>query len=58
MTWIDSASAAGTCQLAKIPTYVGTKGWVGIELDRLGDEELSSYILEAWKLVKPKRFAI
>jgi hypothetical protein len=47
MRWIDSASAAGTCQLAKIPTYVGTKGWVRIELDRVGDEELSSYILEA-----------
>jgi hypothetical protein len=40
------------------PPYVGTKGWLGIELDRVGDEELSSYILEAWKLVKPKRFAI
>jgi hypothetical protein len=37
------------------PPYVGTKGWVGIELDRVGDEELKAYIFEAWKLIKPKR---
>jgi hypothetical protein len=37
------------------PPYVGTKGWVGIELDQVGDDELSLHILEAWKLVKPKK---
>jgi hypothetical protein len=37
------------------PPYVGVKGWVGIELDRVGDEELSSYVLDAWTLVQAKR---
>jgi len=36
------------------PPYVGVKGWVGIELDRVGEEELAAHILEAWKLVAPK----
>jgi hypothetical protein len=36
------------------PPYVGVKGWVGIELALIGDEELAAYILEAWKLVAPK----
>jgi len=37
------------------PPYVGVRGWVGIELDRIGDEELSSHIREAWGLVAPKK---
>src|SRR5271170_5476033 len=37
------------------PPYVGVKGWVGIELDRIGDEELGVHILEAWKMVAPKK---
>jgi hypothetical protein len=36
------------------PPYVGVKGWVGIELDRIGEEELTAYILEAWKMIAPK----
>ena len=36
------------------PPYVGTKGWVGIELKEIGDEELASYLLQAWKLVSKK----
>ena len=39
------------------PPYVGTRGWVGIELSRVGDEELSMYILEAWKQMKMKKAA-
>ena len=39
------------------PPYVGVKGWVGIELDRIGDEELATHILEAWKMVAPKSLA-
>ena len=37
------------------PPYVCGAGWVGIELDRIGDEELASHIREAWRLVAPKR---
>lgn len=36
------------------PPYVGVRGWVGIELDRIGDEELASHIHDAWKLVAPR----
>jgi hypothetical protein len=36
------------------PPYVGVKGWVGIELDQVGDDELAAHILEAWKMVAPK----
>ncbi len=35
------------------PPYVGVKGWVGIELDRIGDDELVAHILEGWKMVAP-----
>jgi hypothetical protein len=37
------------------PPYVGVRGWIGIELDGIGDEELSSHIREAWGLVAPKK---
>ncbi len=37
------------------PPYVGVRGWFGIELDRVSDEELASHILEAWRLIAPKR---
>jgi hypothetical protein len=40
------------------PPYVGVKGWVGVELDRVGDEELATHILEAWKLIAPKSLSI
>lgn len=37
------------------PPYVGVRGWVGVELDRIGDEELASHVCEAWRLVSPKK---
>jgi hypothetical protein len=36
------------------PPYVGVRGWVGIELDRISDEDLAAHITEAWRLVAPK----
>jgi len=36
------------------PPYVGVRGWIAIELDRVSDEELTSHILEAWRLIAPK----
>lgn len=38
------------------PPYVGVKGWVGVELDQVGDEELSSLIQEAWRLAAKPRY--
>ncbi len=37
------------------PPYVGPSGWVGIELDRIGEEELAAHIRQAWKMVAPKK---
>jgi hypothetical protein len=37
-----------------MPPYVGLRGWVGIELDRIGDEELAPLLAEAWQLIAPK----
>ncbi len=36
------------------PPYVGVSGWVGIELDAIGDEELGAHVSEAWKLIVEK----
>jgi len=37
------------------PPYVGVKGWIGIELERVNDEELGLHLIEAWKLIGKKR---
>ena len=36
------------------PPYVGIKGWVGIELDHVSDDDLALHIHEAWKMIAPK----
>jgi hypothetical protein len=38
------------------PPYVGVKGWVGIELDQIGDDELGAHLTAAWQLIsKPRK---
>lgn len=37
------------------PPYVGVRGWVGIELGQINDEDLTFHIQVAWELVAPKR---
>jgi len=37
------------------PPYVGVKGWIGIELNEIDDDELAEQIREAWKLISTKR---
>lgn len=37
------------------PPYVGVRGWVGIELASIGDEELIQHLCQAWQLVAPKK---
>jgi hypothetical protein len=34
-----------------MPKYVGGAGWVGIDLDRIDDEELACHIRDAWLIV-------
>ena len=37
------------------PPYVGVRGWVGVELDRVSDDELTCHLLEAWRIIAPKK---
>ncbi len=37
------------------PPYVGVRGWVGIELDCIGDEELTIHLQTAYQLIAPKK---
>ena len=37
------------------PPYVGSSGWVGIELPHVSDKELSLHIREAWRLIAPEK---
>lgn len=37
------------------PPYVGVRGWIGIEVDRVSDKELESHIREAWQLIAPAK---
>ena len=39
------------------PPYVGVRGWIGIELSATDDDELAAHLLEAWRLVAPKKLA-
>ncbi len=39
------------------PPYVGPGGWIGVRLDRIGDETLEMHIRRAWELVAPKKAA-
>jgi len=37
------------------PPYVGSSGWIGIELGQIRDEALEIHVREAWKLVAPRK---
>jgi len=37
------------------PPYVGVRGWIGIELGCIDDQELASHIYAAWRLIAPKK---
>lgn len=40
-----------------MPPYVGVRGWIGIDLDQIDDDELANYLLEAWRLIAPKEMS-
>jgi hypothetical protein len=42
-------------QLFFRPPYVGHRGWIGINLDRVSDADLKMFIHIAWELIAPKR---
>lgn len=35
------------------PPYVGVRGWIGINLNRVKDTELASHIRQAWLTIAP-----
>ena len=37
------------------PPYVGVRGWVGIVLDRITDDDLAAHVREGWWLIAPKK---
>lgn len=37
------------------PPYVGGRGWIGIELARIGDKELAFHLRQAWLLIAPAK---
>ena len=37
------------------PPYVGSSGWVGINLDQIKDEALEIHVRKAWQLSSPKK---
>jgi uncharacterized protein YdhG (YjbR/CyaY superfamily) len=37
------------------PPYVGSSGWIGIELDQIRDEALETHVREAWELAARKK---
>jgi hypothetical protein len=38
------------------PPYVGVRGWVGIELDQISNDELTFHLLKAWRLIASSEF--
>ncbi|MDX2029796.1 MAG: MmcQ/YjbR family DNA-binding protein [Blastocatellia bacterium] len=37
------------------PAYVGVRGWIGVELAEVTDDELSSLIRQGWRMIAPKK---
>jgi hypothetical protein len=37
------------------PPYVGVRGWIGVELVNISDEDLAFHIRDGWRLVAPKK---
>ena len=37
------------------PPYVGGRGWIGVELTRVNDKELTLHLREAWRLMAPEK---
>lgn len=40
------------------PPYVGVRGWIGIELPQIDDEELATNLKDAWRLIAPAKLQL
>jgi len=36
------------------PPYVGSSGWIGVELDQVSDEALEAHVRSAWQMIANK----
>jgi hypothetical protein len=58
--WIPAAPGRQAEMIAEAPEtffrppYVGVRGWVGVELEKIGEDELASLIRAAWRMVAPR----
>ncbi|MFN8441480.1 MAG: MmcQ/YjbR family DNA-binding protein [Caldilineaceae bacterium] len=50
---IQTMLIEGDAQKFFKPPYVGVRGWVGIELAHIDDEELRHHLIEAWRQIAP-----
>ena len=39
------------------PPYVGVRGWIGVDLRHVDDDELGVHIHQAWKMIAPKKLS-
>lgn len=59
--WVPAAPGAQATLIAEAPDiyfrppYVGTSGWVGVELAKVDDEQLGAVIREAFRLMSAKK---
>jgi hypothetical protein len=51
---VDQSVAAEILQTA----YVGGRGWIGVELNRVSDKELDLHLRQAWRLIVPKKLQV
>jgi len=38
-----------------VPPYAGVQGWIGIDLDQIGDADLRSHVVESYCRIAPKK---
>jgi hypothetical protein len=51
----QSALLAEDPETFTFPAYVGHHGWIGVDVERIGEDHLRELVTEAWRLTAPKR---
>ncbi len=60
--WLPAAPGTQEAAIAESPgiffrpPYVGSRGWIGVELAKVNDEQLGSLIREAFQLAGTKKY--
>lgn len=59
--WLPASPGQQAALIEEVPTtyfrppYVGTSGWIGVELDQVTDEVLDAHIRRAWQMIAAKK---